>query len=66
MVEGGGGQSPPPSAVPLGAVALAQDLPWGSSSSGAPRKLLPCGETEGTAQTGQEAGGSLGPVSPGN
>ena len=30
------------------------------------RKLLPCGETQGTAQAGQEAGGSLGPVSPGN
>ena len=57
---------PPPSAVPSGIVALAQDLPWGSSSSRAPRKLLLCGETQGTAQTGQEAAGSLGPVSPGN
>ena len=53
-------------AVPSGVAALAQDLPWGSSSSRAPRKLLPCGETQGTAQAGQEEGGSLGPVSPGN
>ena len=36
---------PPPSAVPSGVVALAQDLPWGSSSFRAPRKLPPCGET---------------------
>ena len=58
---GRGGQTPQPRAVPSGVVALAQDLPWGSSSSRAPKKLLPCGETEGAAQAGQEAAGSRQP-----
>ena len=66
MVGGREGQTPQPNAVPSGVMALAQDLLWGSSSSRAPRKLLPCGETQGTTQAGQEEGGSLGPVSLGN
>ena len=63
---GGGGQTPQPRALPSGVVALAQYLLWGSSSFRAPKKLLPCGETQGAAQAGQEAAGSPGPVSAGN